>query len=358
VNTRALAFAVQFTALCAAAGLAQQAPAQHPPDQAQVRAELARLQRDLETRRAEGDRLLELRIRHDLGLPIDEDVDTFHGDAPSITTAANPTAAKAAEKQLADEDAATAQLLARAKQLEEQVGRLKGEAALRAQQKRKDDEWLTMPVAGASMPGSGQQPAAPQAATQPPAAPAGETAPAPMRVVLNLDPIRAQIDGSRDRPRIALSLFKAGQALTDRAEALRAQGQAAAADQCDDAARERLQHAVAELEPEASAPGAPFAELFQLGKCRELMFRIAERREGLSLRNDPKEYQRREQAVRDPFLAITARDVQTSGGNEQLGIWGRAAQTAMEHFRWLNLHRGFVPRTSLESITWPGQTQR
>jgi hypothetical protein len=179
-----------------------------------------------------------------------------------------------------------------------------------------------------------------------------------MRVVLNLDPIRAQIDGSRDRPRVALALFKAGQALMDRAETLRQQGQAAAADQCDDAARERLQHAVAELEPGVAAPQAPFAELFQLAKCRELLFRIAERREGLSLRNDPKEYQRREQAVRDPFLAITARDVQTHGGNEQLGIWGRAAQTAMEHFRWLNLHRGFVPRTSLESITWPGQTQR
>jgi hypothetical protein len=358
VNARALATA----ALCAAVAAAQQAPtqqaqAQRPPDPAQVRAELARLQRDLETRRAEGDRLLELRIRHDLGLPIDEDVDCFHGDAPG-----NPTAAKTAERQLADEDAATAQLLARARQLEDQVDRLKGEASSRAQQKRKDDEWLTMPVAGAPMPGSGQQPSGQkasgqQATAEPPAAPAGETAP-PMRVVLNLDPIRAQIDGSRDRPRIALALFKAGQALMDRAETLRQQGQAAAADQCDDAARERLQHAVAELEPEATAPQAPLAELFQLGKCRELLFRIAERREGLSLRNDPKEYQRREQAVRDPFVAITARDVQTRGGNEQLGIWGRAAQTAMEHFRWLNLHKGFVPRTSLESITWPGQTQR
>jgi hypothetical protein len=225
VNGRALAFA--FTALCLADAAAQQAQAQHPPDPAQVRAELARLQRDLETRRADGDRLLELRIRHDLGLPIDEDVDCFRGDAP-----ANPTPARTAERQLANEDAATAQLLARAKQLEEQVDRLKGEATSRAQQRHKDDEWLTMPVAGAPM-GSGQQPSGQQASGQqqgqPPAAPAGETAP-PMRVVQNLDPIRAQIDGSRDRPRIALALFKAGQALMDRAEALRQQGHAAAAD--------------------------------------------------------------------------------------------------------------------------------
>lgn len=110
-----------------------------------------------------------------------------------------------------------------------------------------------------------------------------------------------------------------------------------------------------ELEETTSQQNPPFPELFYLGKCRELLFRIAERRDGLSLRNDTREFQRREQEVRDPFIAITARDVETVDGREQPGAFGRAAQTALEHFRWMNLHRGFAPKIPLDSITWPTQ---
>jgi hypothetical protein len=176
-------------------------------------------------------------------------------------------------------------------------------------------------------------------------------------MIANLDPVRAQIEGSQDRARVAAALLRAGQSLMDRAESLRSQGQAAAADQCDDAARERLQRAAQELAPADGKP-AELADLFSLGKCREMLFRISERREGLSLSANTAEYQRREQEVREPFLAITARDVEMRDGHEQPGVFGRAAQTALEHFRWVNLHRGFATKTPLDSITWPQQTPK
>jgi hypothetical protein len=83
----------------------------------------------------------------------------------------------------------------------------------------------------------------------------------------------------------------------------------------------------------------------------------AERREGLSAKDQPKDYQRREQEVRDAYVAITARDSVRKDGKDELGPWGRAAQSAMDHFRWMNLHSGYRPKTDMDSITWPGQKQ-
>ena len=62
--------------------------------------------------------------------------------------------------------------------------------------------------------------------------------------------------------------------------------------------------------------------------------------------------------VREPFLAISARDVRKTGERgevEVLGAWGKAAQSAMEHFRWMNLHAGYDPRAAIEALTWPGE---
>ena len=62
--------------------------------------------------------------------------------------------------------------------------------------------------------------------------------------------------------------------------------------------------------------------------------------------------------MRDPFVAISARDATKQGPRgdvEVLGPWGMAAQAAVEHFRWINLHGGYKPRTPIESLTWPGE---
>ncbi len=316
-----------------------------------LRAELDACKRDLELRRTEADRLLDLRIRHDLGLPVDSELE-WSRPVPTVSLIPG----KAPDRQLAEEEAATGLLQARLDRLKLQVDRIKAENLAKAP-KPKGDEWVTVPVPGTTSANSSSQPGVHVAAPAGETKAAGSANAASLQMVANLDPVRAQIDGSQDHARVASALLKAGQSLMDRADSLRRQGQTAAADQCDDAARERLQRAAQELTPSGGQEPA-LADLFCLGKCREMLFRIAERREGLSLSANTSEYQRREQEVREPFLAITARDVEVRDGHEQPGVFGRAAQTALEHFRWVNLHRGFATKTPLDSITWPQQTPK
>jgi hypothetical protein len=123
-------------------------------------------------------------------------------------------------------------------------------------------------------------------------------------------------------------------------------------------AKERLVRAVDELKPLLDATEPPFPALFYLGRSRELLFRLSQRYDGLSLATSTSDYQRREQSVREPFLAIAARDVRKTGERaeiEVLGAWGKAAQSAMEHFRWMNLHAGYDPGAAIQALTWPGE---
>ena len=173
-----------------------------------------------------------------------------------------------------------------------------------------------------------------------------------------LDPVRAHIHGSRDHVRVARALFEAGRALMDRARAADAAGQGEVAAALDAQAVERLQRAVDELAPVLECDEPAVQALFQLGRCRELLFRLDERRGGLTLASSPAEYHRREQQVRAPFLAIVLRDVRRIGDRadiEVMGAWGMAAQVAMEHFRWMNLHGSYDARDTIEALTWPGQ---
>jgi hypothetical protein len=55
-----------------------------------------------------------------------------------------------------------------------------------------------------------------------------------VRIASNLQPIRAQIDGSDDHGLVATSLLKASQSLVDRADQLRSQGFLEAADEALD----------------------------------------------------------------------------------------------------------------------------
>ncbi|MBL9076277.1 MAG: hypothetical protein JNL08_02160 [Planctomycetes bacterium] len=344
-----------------AAAAAQETSQPAPP-------ELQRAQRLLQQNRSEVDRLLEMRLRHDLGLPVD-------GDGAEFRPATPPSSedVERSRQELRDLDAATAGLLERYNKLKAEADRLHAEAEAQAQAQRQEREFVVVPPANSARP----RPLAPDAtlpfaAIESPAAPAGEGAPAaptakatppavPTVVDAELDPIRGQIQGSSDHQRVAQSLFKAGQALMDRARTAREQGQGDAAKELDARARERFERAIAELEPLLAAPEPPFAALFYLGRSRELLFRLAQRYDGLSLGNSTGDYQRREQEVRDPFLKITARDVQKSGERgeiEVLGIWGKAAQSAMEHFRWMNLHGGYDPRAAIEGLTWPGEQKR
>jgi hypothetical protein len=323
--------------------------------------ELQRAQRQLQQNRAEVERLVEMRLRHDLGLPTEGDGSEFRPAAP-----ASSDDMERARQELRDQDAATASLLERYNKLKAEADQLHAEAEDRARAAAQAGQFVVVPPANSvasRLPGD--DPRAPFPRPDVPAAPAGEAAPAapPPRAVAAvfdtaLQPIRGQIHGSTDHQRVAQALFKAGQALMDRAQLARDQGHAEIAADLDARAKERLVRAADELAPLLAAPQPPYAALFYLGRCRELLFRLAERYDGLSLAAATREYQRREQEVREPFLQIAARDVHKTGQRpevEVLGEWGKAAQSAMEHFRWMNLHAGYDPRAAIEALTWPGE---
>ncbi len=330
----------------------------------ELRAELDRAQRELQDRQAEADALIDARMRYDLGVAAGPAVTLPGGDIAAAATTA--PALERAQLQLAQEEAVTANLLGRFQRMRAEADRRGAEIAAQKRSGSPDGEWIVVPLAGSQ--GSrdasthAQQPSAQQPTehAMPHARPDGETAaqatPPSVRIAPNLQPIRAQIDGSDDHGLVATSLLKASQSLVDRADQLRSQGFREAADEALDEAKARLSRAVEELQRDAKNKDS-FPHLFHLGRSRELLFRIAERREGLNAKDQPKDYQRREQEVRDAYVAITARDSVRKDGKDELGPWGRAAQSAMEHFRWMNLHSGYRPKTDLEAITWPGQKQ-
>jgi hypothetical protein len=330
----------------------------------ELRAELDRAQRELQDRQAEADALIDARMRYDLGVAAGPAVTLPGGDIAAAATTA--PALERAQLQLAQEEAVTANLLGRFQRMRAEADRRGAEIAAQKRSGSPDGEWIVVPLAGSQ--GSrdasthAQQPSAQQPTehAMPHARPDGETAaqatPPSVRIAPNLQPIRAQIDGSDDHGLVATSLLKASQSLVDRADQLRSEGFREAADEALDEAKARLSRAVEELQRDAKNKDS-FPHLFHLGRSRELLFRIAERREGLNAKDQPKDYQRREQEVRDAYVAITARDSVRKDGKDELGPWGRAAQSAMEHFRWMNLHSGYRPKTDLEAITWPGQKQ-
>lgn len=327
------------------------------------RQDLVRMQRDLQSNRSEIDRLIDLRRRHDLGLPPEEDP-----TAPRAPTSLTPEQRERMLGELREQESATASMLERWNRLRAMAEQLRAEAAERATQPRPEEPFQVVPAPG-SMPirapvgvsGGGRSPAAATGADRPstiPAATPAQPAPAPIVESATLPPMRALIHGSGDHLRVGEALFLAGQDLALRAEAARTGGHDAVARQLDMEAKERLQRALAELEPLLAGKEPPFAALFFQGRCRELLFRHDERYDGLSLARSPREFQQREQAVRDPFLAITSRDVQKQGARgdvEVLGTWGKAAQVAMEHFRWTNVHGNWQPRVPIDSIQWPGE---
>ncbi len=345
-----------------ATALSAQGGGNEPVDTA---AELARMNRSLTQNRSEVERLLDLRIRHDLGLPLEQGATSFTHQGPVTSESL-----ERAQRELRDQDAVTTTLAERYRKLKASVEQLRADAQAQKQTANAEQQFVVVPSPGTAMgnaAGNGNKPVRPAGREsqqgQPPAVPTVEVAPpAPIDVGAfhGLDPIRGQIHGCEDHQRVAQALFKAGQDLMDRAAMLRRQDQAAAADELDHRAKERLVRALDELAPMLGQSDPPFPALFYKGRCLELLFRYSERHEELSITRSTKEFQRREQEVRDAFLRISAKDVTRSGERgavEVLGPWGLAAQTAMEHFRWMNLHSGYKPLVPIDSLTWPGEKE-
>ncbi|HEX6812171.1 MAG TPA: hypothetical protein VF384_11150 [Planctomycetota bacterium] len=316
--------------------------------------DLVRLQRQLQQNRSEVERLFDLRMRHGIGVLLEADAAEFR--SPGVTAEAIEQLAK----ERRDQEARTSALREQHDRLRAALEQRQARASLPPERVR-DEEPGDVPAAPAA-----ETPPARQAQPAPVAAPAPVPTPAPVAPAVapvaqqpaQPSPPCFEIRGSVDPVRIAKALFQAGEALMDRASAARAQDDTSLARELDTQARQRLQQALAHLAPVVQPEDAAFAALFTQGRTLELLFRLSERYDGLSLSGSTLDYQRREQEVRDPFLAITARDAVRTGARlevEVLGPWGAAAQSAMEHFRWMNLHGGYSRRANIEALTWPGE---
>ncbi len=321
--------------------------------------ERSRTERRLRENRDRVDRLVDLRFRHDVGLPAEAD--------PGRPVAAPMSTADKERKlrELTDQDGYNASLMSRYNAMRKELTALQAEAAARAQDVA-SNQYVVVPSVGDGR----ARPAMPRPAVEmaPQRKAAGDDVPsvvpplpAGASPAVKLTRVKAQIRGSEDHLKVAQALFRAGQELMDEAQRFRDEHDADTAIELDGRAKQRLDRAIAELEPLLAGKEPSFAALFCQGRCLELLFRYSERYEGLSLGASTRQYQQREQEVRDPFLAIAARDVRkegAAGAVERLGSWGQAANAAVEHFRWLNQHGGYVPVVPIDSITWWREKQQ
>lgn len=358
-------------------------------------AEMQRVERMLQQSRAEAERLMEQRLRHDLGLIPSNGVDasekTFKPTAPATSEAVDRM-----QLELREEEAATALMRESYEKLRATVDQARADAAAKAADNPPLHPLLAVPSAGRPVPTRASQARRDTEAAlagahatnnPPPASPtagdssASAAADAPLAVVAadkpaaaaipptkpstpsatagapQLEPPQAQIHGSTDARRIAHALFKAGQLLADDAQATAASGDEAQATALAARSTERLRRALDALAPLLQQKEPAFDALFCQGRTLELLFRNSERFEGLSFASSRTEWQKREQEVRKPWLQIAARDKQAAGANnkdEEAGPWGRAAQAAVAHFDWTNLYGAYDARKAIETITWPG----
>jgi hypothetical protein len=324
-------------------------------------AEMERLRRSLGNSRAEVERLLDLRIRHDLGMAVVDEV-----LEPGSSVPMSPDAMAKTQKEIAEQEAVNLTLQERFRRLSAEVDRLRQDATAEASVGSGDRGAIVeVPAVGSAMPRTAQPAAMPSelppgkptdygiGVTNPaaPVAAVGKTASADLGVIL------AQVEGSEDHFLVGHALYAAARQLIDRAAELRNLGQIEAATELDKSAKDRLERALLELQPVVSVKTPPLPALFCQGRCLELLFRHAERYEGLSIDRSAKEYQQREAEVRSPFLKISELDVQpgTESAKPVPGSWGLAAETVLEHFRWINVHGGYRPRVEIDSLTWSGE---
>ncbi len=345
-----------------ALALAAALPAQDPVADTQLPAQLRTAERALQRVTVDLERLVDMRLRHDLGLlaELDEDVVRVAGGASAREM--DRMRGVLAELQarntvLAGEYDAATRRHAELKTLAAGGGGAPTEA----------DDFLPVPTVGDRVFGGVEDAAAYADAAQAPAAPAGEVRPAPLGDqelgALALDPIRVHIDGSDDDLCVARALFRAGQALMERGATLRRHGRADAARQLDERGYERLERALQHLKPVCEGADAPFVALFYESRCLELLFRFDERYPGddgerLSLATDARRFNARAQEVRDPLLRITGPEEAGRASNKSDQAWREAAKTALENFRWMNIHAGYDARARIEAVTWPGERRQ
>lgn len=334
--------------------------AQDPVVEAGLSEQLRLAERALQRVTVDVERLVDMRMRFDLGL-----LDELDEDVVRVDTGTSTREMDRMREVLADLRARNTVLAG-----EHDVARrvyAERTSAGAAPAAAPAGPFVPVPAPGDRVSVSSPRVAATLDAGETPPAPGGEVRPTTVGPEdlgpLALDPIRAQIHGSTDRLCIARALFQAGQALMERAAALRRHGRADAAAQLDARGYQRLERALVELAPLVDPDDAPLAALFYQSRCLELLFRHDERYpdeegETLSLSGDARRFNERAQQVRDPLLRITAPEEESRPSTEADKAWRAAANTALENFRWVNIHAAYDATARIEAVTWPGERRR
>lgn len=336
--------------------------AQAPQGRVQLAEQKRLAERALQRVTADVERLVDTRLRHDLGLITGLDQDLVHVEG-EVTTRSMDRMRRELRDLQAQNDVLAGEYDRRYNALaglQQQVGADAASPVASGPflQRRNSGATTLPPTSVASGDVIVATPASPQTGSDAvPAAPGGEVQPAAIRREdlgpLALGPVKHHMQGSDDHHRVAKALFRAGQGLVDRAETLRRHGRADAARLLEEQAGERLMCAIVALEPVTSGENAQLASLFYLSRCRELMFRIDERNGELSLEKDRPTFQQRSQAVRRPFLDIKAR---TEGSEAPHATrWREAANTALKNFDWMNMHASYDVTAKIAELTWWGE---
>ena len=335
--------------------------AQAPQGRVQMAEQKRLAERALQRVTADVERLVDTRLRHDLGLITGLDQDLVHVEGEVTTRSMDRM-----RRELRDLQAQNDVLAGEYDRRYNALAGLQQQVGADAASPVASGPFLQRPSSGAAtLPptpvASGDvvaTPASPQTGTDAvPAAPGGEVQPASITRddlgPLALGPIKHHMQGSDDHHRVGKALYRAGQGLVDRAETLRRHGRADAARLLEEQAGERLTCAIVALEPVTSGEDAQLASLFYLSRCRELMFRIGERNGELSLEKSRREFQQRSQAVRRMFLDLATKAKDSKAPDAKL--WHEAANTALKDFDWMNLHASYDVTDKIAELTWWGE---
>ncbi len=304
--------------------------AQRPPSRAEVvEEELERNQRKFAEIESRLQRLRELRLRHDMGLPVRAEK-YFKLDEEQLEVVRDGVG----HERLITEEAEVQRLSSHATALAEQCDAARRDLVARAAAQAKDPEGVE-PILPRPGPSSVHTPVIriPKPTTTDHTS-SHTTTSRPTELLPVPDKPKPEefhkvISGSSNRSAVGRILLRSGEELLLRAA--KAEPEQAAA--LEARAKKLLQKAKNELQPLQESKKAALVDLYHLARCEEKLGNLA--------------------AADSLYAQIISKD-QTVGtdGKEVYGKWGRAAQAAKSVLRWISDTGSWKPATDIEKIRW------
>jgi hypothetical protein len=314
-------------------GAVDAAPAQTRMNAAALRSELEQKQRRLAEVASLEERLLELRIRHELGLPV------RGGNYFGLTADDRDHAEVGGRDRQEREEAETRRLSERVADLQVQLdsaremARTRPPALAALGQPATAPPWseptMTEPLVG---PGLTTEPSA-RTPTDPAPIPTPEPTPAAPLADVATTPQR-MVPAPRDAATAGRLLLLAGEARLR--EASRIAGDDATAAALRDKGRALLTEARQTLDPLVAPATARPVDMFLMARCLEQLGEI--------------------EKADSMYARIMSRDfVEGADGTKEFGPWGLAAQAAKSTMAWLADTGGWRPVRDVDAIRWDGK---